>query len=377
MSAATACEGCARRSWLLGRLAAHLDPVRARIDELLLLGDEDLIDAVAGGERDAVRRELAAGRTATVGGVAGGAPPAGTIAAAVCRCHPIYPRALLELPAPPAVLHLTGPAERLQRLLAEPAVAIVGARAASAYGRGVARSLGAELAAAGLTVVSGMALGIDACAHEGALDAADRAAPAGGAGALARTIAVLAGGPDVAYPATHRRLHARIAAQGIAVSEVGPGIPARRWMFVARNRIIAALSAMTVLVQARERSGALITVEWARRLRRRVGAVPGPVTTTLSAGPHRALREGATLVAGAQDGLDALYGAGEVAVAERVRTVLTGPVAALLEGLGDGENVPAAFARAGLDGEAGLAALARLELDGLVRRGPGGRWVVA
>jgi DNA processing protein len=353
------CPDCARRAWLLERLAGHLDQVRERISELLELENDPLVAAVGGERRRAIQAELA------------GHDPADLCTRvqragleAICRCDPGYPAALRDLPSPPAVLHVAGSVDRLAELLGEPAVALVGSRRPSGYGLETARRLAGELAGAGLSVVSGMALGIDAAAHQGALDASGA------------TIAVLPGGADVAYPVRHRRLLARIREGGLAVSELGPGVAPRRWMFPARNRIIAALAQLTVLVQGRERSGALLTSEWAARLERGVGAVPGQASAPLSAGPHRLLREGATLVASAQDVLDAIYGVGAVHAPQRMAVRLEAPLAALLEAIAEGEEGETAFARAGLQSESGLAALARLELDGLVTRGPGGRYLV-
>jgi DNA processing protein len=180
----------------------------------------------------------------------------------------------------------------------------------------------------------------------------------------------------VAYPARHRRLLGRIREAGVVVSELGPGVAPRRWMFPARNRIIAALAEVTVLVQGRERSGALLTTDWAVRLGRGIGAVPGQAAAPLSAAPHRLLRNGATLIASAQDVLDAVYGVGAVLASQRRTDRLEPSLAALVEALAEGEEGEAAFARAGLEGESGMAALARLELDGIVRRGAGGRYVV-
>jgi DNA processing protein len=359
VSEALVCETCARRTWLLTRLAGQLEVVRARIDELLALDDDALIDAVAGAERAAVRRAAAEHDPATAAATA-----ARSGLTAVCRCQDDYPDALRDLPGPPAVLHVGGGLERLTRYTRERPVAVVGARRPSAYGRATARWLAAELAGAGLTIVSGMAMGIDGAAHDGALGV-------GGA-----TIAVLAGGADIGYPPSQRRLHARIREHGVVVSELGPGVASRRWMFPARNRIIAALATVTVVVQARERSGALLTAGWARRLDRALGAVPGQVNAPLSAGPHALLRDGATIVTGAQDVLDALYGVGVVRLAGRRRAPAEPELAALLEAIADGEEGEAALARAGLSGATGFAALARLELDGFVRRGPGGRYAV-
>ncbi len=356
---AQVCPGCARRAWLLERLAGHLDQVRERIAELLELDDGALVAAVGGSRRSAIEDELAVHDPSELGARA---QQAGL--SAVCRCDPAYPAALRDLPSPPAVLYVAGPLARLAGLLGDPAVALVGSRRPTSYGLETTGRLAGQLARAGLTVVSGMALGIDAVAHQGALDA-------GGS-----TIAVLPGGADVAYPARHRRLLARVREGGVAVSELGPGVAPRRWMFPARNRIIAALAQLTVLVQGRERSGALLTAEWAARLGREVGAVPGQAAAPLSAGPHRLLREGATLITCAQDMLDAIYGVGAVLAPQRRAALLEPALAALLEAIAEGEEGEAAFARAGLSSESGLAALARLELDGLVRRAAGGRYLV-
>jgi DNA processing protein len=262
------------------------------------------------------------------------------------------------------VLHIGGELERAVARLADQPVAIVGARRPSPYGVEVARSLGRGLAAAAVTVVSGLARGIDAAAHEGALDG------------QAATIAVLPGGADLPYPASARRLHRRIAADGAVISELPPGTRVRRWMFPARSRIIAGLSAMTVVIEARRGSGALLTAGFALQLGRGLGAVPGRITSPLAAGPHELLREGAQLVCGPQDVLDGLFGAGGRQAPVRTAAPLTNPLQALLDGLADGRETSAALARAGLSADAGLAALASLELAGRVRREPGGRFSV-
>ena len=174
---------------------------------------------------------------------------------------------------------------------------IVGARRATSYGREVARELGRELAAAGLVVVSGLAFGIDGCAHRGAIDAG-------------RTIAVLGCGPDTAYPAAHRALWRQICEKDLVISEFPPGAAPWRWTFPARNRIMAALAGMTVVVEAATRSGSLITADLAADLGRDLGAVPGPVTSRASAAPNNLLAGGACVVRDAQDVLDAMLGAG-------------------------------------------------------------------
>ncbi len=353
-----ACAECLARAWLLERLAGHLDVVRGRIKALLDLDDADLIAAVAGREEEAVRVELEAfdpEKSRARCDAAG--------VELLCRCDPAYPPALWSLPAEPAVLHVAGGLDRFLKLVAERAVAIVGARTASPYGLDVARSLARGLGSTGLTVVSGMAMGIDSAAHEGALDS-------GG-----RTIAVLPAAPEQPYPASARSLHRRILASGVAVSELGPGVAIRRWMFPARNRIIAALSLMTVVVAARRGSGAMLTAIEAGDLRRELGAVPGPVTAPLSWGPNQLLRAGAHLVAEPADVLIALFGAD----APRP-TVVDRPVGSRLqplhELLADGYDPPEAFQEAGLDAETGLATLAELEMGGYIRRRPGGRFSI-
>src|SRR5207253_5817059 len=179
-------------------------------------------------------------------------------------------------------------------LLEAPAVAIVGARACSGYGSAVARMLGRELAAAGLVVVSGLARGVDGEAHRGALES-------GG-----RTVAVLGCGIDRDYPAAHRELAARVAETGLVVSEYAPGVEPAPWRFPARNRIVAGLCAATVVVEARERSGALITADLALEEGREVFAVPGEITSSLSDGTNGLLRLGAIAVTSAADILEAI-----------------------------------------------------------------------
>jgi DNA processing protein len=147
-------------------------------------------------------------------------------------------------------------------------------------------------------------------------------------------------------------------------------------MFPARNRIIAGLAAMTVVVEARETSGALITAQTATELERRLGAVPGQITSPLAAGPHRLLQESATLICGPQDVLDTVFGVGGRPAPPPGRPVLAPHLQALLEGLAEGHDAPTALALAGMDADAGLAALASLELAGRVRREPGGRFAV-
>jgi DNA processing protein len=344
---------------LLGRLAGNLDLVRGRIAAVLELSDAELVDAVAGKQREPVLHELArfdadrsrerAERCAIE---------------LICRCDPAYPAPLRALLNPPAVLHVAGGLSRLLALLAEPAVAIVGARRASAYGLEVADTVGRGLGAAGVTVLSGMALGIDSAAHAGAL------------GAGGTTVAVLPGSVDRPYPPGKHALGRRIKESGALVAELPPGTAVRRWMFPARNRVIAALAAMTVVVEATERSGALITAVHALELGRSVGAVPGRVSSRLASGTNGLLASGAVLVRGAQDVLDEVFGIRvRTAPARSERADLMPHLSQLLDAVGDGADTAESLARAGFGLERALAGLAALELGGFVRRGPGGRFL--
>jgi DNA processing protein len=265
------------------------------------------------------------------------------------------PELLQQIHDPPRALFLRGAAD--PEILARPAVAIVGARACSSYGAQVARMLGRELAAAGLVVVSGLARGIDGEAHRGALDA----------GGL--TIAVLGCGIDRDYPAAHAELARRICEQGLVVSEYEPGVEPAPWRFPARNRIIAGLTAVTVIVEARERSGALITADFALEDGREVFAVPGEITGALSRGTNRLLRQGATPLTTANDVLE-LFG---LAASQRARMPEVGAsAAAVLERLADGAASADELARAtGLEPGPLAAALTELELAGFASEADG------
>lgn len=353
------CDGCLARSWLLSRLGANLDLVRGRIDAVLALPEDELVAAVAGPAQADVLEELrrfdpvAARQRASESGLE-----------LICGCHPAYPEPLRDLDHAPAVLHVAGGIERFLRLVEDEPVAVVGARRATPYGLELARGLGRGLDAAGLTVVSGMALGVDRAAHAGALS--------GGCA----TVAVLPGGAERPYPASQRGLHRQILETGAAVSELPPGTGVRRWACVARNRIIAGLAAMTVVVEAGHRSGSLVTARYAAGLGRSVGAVPGRVGTSQADGPNALLAAGARVVRGPQDVLDALFGAGSRSVPAEPRSELSPELARLRAAIADGHDTAAAIARSGIPAERGLAALAELELEGQIRRGPGGRFVV-
>ncbi|MCD9033726.1 DNA-processing protein DprA, partial [Luteimonas sp. Y-2-2-4F] len=193
---------------------------------------------------------------------------------------PDYPPLLRDAPNPPPVLFVAGDVD----LLWSPLVAVVGSRRPTAGGRDHARGFSRALAAAGLGIASGLALGVDAAAHEAALDAG------------AATVAVLGCGPDLAYPRENARLHARIEAAGALVSEHPPGTPALREHFPTRNRIVAGLALGVLVVEAAYRSGALITARLAAEAGREVFAVPGSIHNPMARGCHRLIRDGAQLV---------------------------------------------------------------------------------
>lgn len=355
----SACAACLLRSWLLGRLASHLERVRSRLDDLLALPDLELIEAIGGGRRGAIFADARRLNTAELR-----AHSAAAGLELICACDPAYPRRLRDLDSPPAVLHVAGGLERFLEFAAAEPVAVVGARRASGYGIETARALGRGLAAARVPVISGMALGVDSAAHAGALEA-------GGP-----TVAILPGGVDRPYPSGKRALYRRIRADGAVVSELPPGASVCRWSFQARNRIIAALSAMTVVVEGRERSGGLITARYARDLERPLGAVPGRITSSLAAGPNGLLAAGAAVIRGPQDVLDVLFGTGVRLAADGGRQTLEPELRRVLEAVGDGHDTVASLARTGIAPDQGLAALSALELAGYVKRDPGGRYGV-
>jgi DNA processing protein len=266
----------------------------------------------------------------------------------VGRSEPAYPALLGAIHDPPAGLYIRG--SGAIELLAAASVAVVGARACSSYGRAVGRSLASELAAAGVVVISGLARGIDGEAHRGALNA-------GGA-----TVAVLGCGIDRDYPAAHAELARRICNDGLIVSEYGPGVEPAPWRFPARNRIIAGLAAATVVVEARERSGALITADFALEAGRDVLAVPGEITSLLSAGTNALLRLGATPLLQVADVLELLG----VEPPERAPPVGAAAVAVLQELADSAAGADALVRATGLGAGEVAAALMELELGGRI-----------
>jgi len=274
-----------------------------------------------------------------------------------------YPLRLRHVSPPPLCLAVRGgllPAD-------EVAVAVVGTRHPSAYGRHMAEVIAADLARAGVTVVSGLAAGIDAAAHRGALEV-------GG-----RTVAVLGTGIDRVYPAWHAELAAAIARQGALVSEFPCGAPPLAFHFPHRNRLISGLAAGTVVIEARERSGSLTTARYALEQGREVFAVPGQVGVATHRGPHRLIREGARLVTSADDVLEELAPALAARLTEARAAAAAADLSAaerrILEAVGSGGcHVDEVIRRARVPAGPALETLLALELRGLVAQLPGKRF---
>ncbi len=262
----------------------------------------------------------------------------------------LYPAALRILRDPPPVLFAMGDLEQLRA----PCVAIVGTRRATSYGERVTTELAGALARAGATIVSGMARGIDGVAHRAAL-------AAGG-----RTAAVLGTGVDVAYPAAHRALHEEICARGVVLSEELPGDRANAGSFPKRNRIIAALAAVTIVVEAPKRSGALLTAERALELQHVVAAVPGPIDVPQSAGANLLIRDGAHVIAEVADAL-MLVGVSAPSARKRARSLTDGAQLAIWKALASpAPDLDTLATRASLPARECLAALTALELEGAI-----------
>lgn len=269
---------------------------------------------------------------------------------------PAYPRLLGEINDAPAALYVRGQLARVER-----AVAVVGTRRCSPYGARLARELSRDLAAAGVWVISGLAVGIDTAAHQGALEAG-------------RTAAVLGSGLDRIYPAANRELAARIALQGAVLSEYPLGTEPAPGQFPARNRIVAGLCQAILVVEAGERSGALITSELGLEHNREVMAVPGPADSPRSKGPHRLIQQGARLVLEAADVLDELGWSSPPA--PRAALELMPLEAAVFEAIDSEPLLPEGISsRCGLPPATVNSVLLTLELKALIVQLPGRRYV--
>jgi DNA processing protein len=351
------CEQCLRRCWFLGRLGPYIQNVcdRApgrRVPELLSLGNADLARAVAPGKAESLLEDLERVDTAAFTTAVAGAR-----CWAICRHDPAFPKGLVQLGDSPHCLLVRGDPEFvLDPLGPDRLVTVVGARRATPYGLAVARSIAGEAAAAGLGVVSGMALGIDGAAHRGALD-------------TGRSLAVLGSGAGRPYPGSHRKLFERLSLEGAVVTEFPPGAPPWRWSFPARNRIMAGLSRLTVVVEATTGSGSLITAEMAADAGREVGAVPGPVTSPQSAGSNELIANGAAVI---RDGRDLIEGfAGFDLPSESDRSAkLTPAEVELIEAIGGRAlALDSIVENTGMAVGEALEVLASLEMDGYVELG--------
>jgi DNA processing protein len=354
-----ACDACLRRSHvfatLAGRIEGLLQRPSERIGNLLALPTERLLEALVPAERSAeVTDAIAAFEPDDARERA-----ADALLDVVCPHSAGYPDALIGLADAPPVLWVRGGSARLTELLDGPGVAVVGSRRPSAYGLEVAEELSRGLSAAGVTVVSGLALGIDAAAHRGALRAPQP-----------RTIAVLGSGADVPYPRMNRRIYEQIDEVGVILSESPPGRRPFRWTFPARNRIMAAITAMTVVVEAADPSGSLITASFAAELGRGVAAVPGRVTATNAAGSNRLLRDGAAVIRDAADALDELFGIGgaDRLVAANEQPQVEGDERLVLERIEAGADPALVATELGLDPGRVRVVLGLLEARGLIRR---------
>jgi DNA processing protein len=359
-----ACEACLTRALLLGGLAAHIersvDERRGdRARDLLALTDAELARAVAPGHAEQVLRRA---RSRDAHDAASAALEA-TGCWSTCPHASGYPEALSSLgDSRPRALFGAGGRLALTTLDPARAVTVVGSRRAGAYGREVAHELGRLLAASGIDVISGMALGVDSAAHEGAL--------AGGG----RTVAILGAGAERPYPRSRRQLYERIRGSGLVLSELPPGSPTFRWMFPARNRLMAVLADVTVVVEAAERSGSLITAEMAVECGRQVGAVPGPVNSWRSSGCNKLLAEGAAVVRDARDVLELLLGPGAAPPPESGRGLDERERQVLSAVEGGAATSGAAAAATGLEFNSVQASLGALERAGYVRSSATGRY---
>jgi DNA processing protein len=361
-----ACKDCLRRSWLLTALSRSLEnraSNRARLLELLELEDMELIERVGGERRRELRVRYARFDPRKIHW--------STDVEALCWHHHDYPRALAGKSAP-QMLYVAGPAQRLERLSAQPTVAIVGSRRATDYGMEMARSLARGLAASGVTVAASLSDGIAIAAHAGALEVDGK------------TLMVMEGGVDVPCAARRRELFERVRQRGCIVAELPCGFGARRnsWCYTARERVVVGIAELTIVVEADESPIEMLGARIAKTLERRVGAVPGRVTSPVSRGTHALLRDGATLIRGPRDVLELLSRGSVLRRVNDAQQGIDGTVPELeprllatLEQVGAGCDTPAKLTAGSADAGEVLLALSELEVMGLLGRGDGGRYV--
>lgn len=264
------------------------------------------------------------------------------------RGEPDYPIALEDLSHPPAQLYAIGD----RSMLEPPIVSIVGTREATSYGLRITRAIAGALARAGVSIVSGMARGIDAAAHRAALEV-------GG-----RTVAVMGTGIDIPYPSGHRALHQLLSERALVISENGSGVRANKGAFPKRNRIIAALSEVTIVIEAGEKSGALNTAEWAAGLDRTIAAVPGPIDSPQSVGTNDLIRAKNTMIASVDEALSVV---GVFAPSRVPEVELDDKERRIWNALADGGlDVDSISARSSLPARETLTAITSLELLGRV-----------
>ncbi len=281
-----ACPPCQRRSALLAAIApaiSRLSFTRHGLLDMLALPNEQLLRAAKVEDT----RRLLRGLKISL--------PTDTVPAALCRHDPDYPVALAQLPCAPAVLYATCTPTRLRELLCKPTVAIVGSRTPTGYARQISFELAHELAAAGVTLVSGMNTGLEGHIHQSALRASGN------------NIAVMPGGPDVPFPTQYASLQREILARGAALSELPPGFHPHPWTFIASQRIIAALASLIVVIEPGGHTCALFTAQIAADLGADVAVVPGRVTDPGGEWTFALLRDGAHPVSRASDVLELIH----------------------------------------------------------------------
>jgi DNA processing protein len=357
------CPRCARRSWLLAKLGTPLD-FRARDLErfwgLLELPDHDLIEAVGGRRGDELHAAYEAWTPVREEQTHEGVE-------SICMHHPSYPAVLIGDALAPHMLSVRGGLSRLADMLQAKVVAIVGTRRATDCGMELARELARGLATTGLTVAGGLGEGISSAVQRGVLEA------------HAKPLCVIAGGVTRCSPAWCGPLYRRIVEEGCAVSELRvPESPrTRTWWDPANGRTLALLAQMTIVVEAGEHPRELACARVAQARGRDVAAVPGRVSSPASKGTNALLMEGAKLVRNTQDALDVLYGvgAGEASEQKREQITLEPRLAEVLDGVGRGADTVTKLAAYGGEPSELALALIELELQGLLVRGHGGRYV--